>query len=95
MQIISAMTTDSAPHDVPTLITALGGVTRLATALGLPLGTVSAWKTRRSIPVDQWQKIIEIAKGPAHLLAIDANLLLALHKPPPRPGADDVQGAAA
>jgi hypothetical protein len=48
--------------DVATVLKALGGVTAASIALRLPLGTVSAWKTRNSIPIDYWDRIIAVAK---------------------------------
>lgn len=47
---------------VSDVIDALGGVTAASTALKLPLGTVSAWKTRNSIPFEYWDRIVAIAK---------------------------------
>ncbi len=48
-------------RDVRQIIKAVGGVTRLSTALGKPLGTVSAWQTRGSIPSEYWLEICALA----------------------------------
>ena len=40
----------------------LGGVTAVGVVLKLPLGTVSAWKTRESIPPEYWTKIVSVAE---------------------------------
>lgn len=45
------------------LIDALGGSIRVATAIGRPVGTVSAWKTRLCIPGEYWQELVDLAKG--------------------------------
>ena len=45
------------------VIEALGGSTALAEALGRPEGTVSAWKSRDSIPPDMWAAIVEEARS--------------------------------
>ena len=39
------------------VIQELGGYAKLAEALGLPRGTVSAMKSRNSIPADQWAAV--------------------------------------
>ncbi len=43
----------------------LGGVTAVAAMLDSPLGTVSAWKSRDSIPAEHWSKLIgaAVARG--------------------------------
>jgi hypothetical protein len=41
----------------------LGGLTKTATALGIPVTTVQGWKDRNRIPQDHWQKLISAAKG--------------------------------
>lgn len=46
---------------VPQIIDELGGAATLAAKLGLPLGTVSAWKTRASIPSERWVAIVSQA----------------------------------
>lgn len=43
------------------LFEALGGVTAISTELALPLGTVSAWKTRGSIPANHWEALVTLA----------------------------------
>lgn len=40
---------------------AIGGYAKLATVLECPPGTTSAWKTRGSIPVRYWSKLVEKA----------------------------------
>ena len=44
------------------VIDALGGYRRLASAIGVPPTTVSAWKSRGSIPAHQWSKLVEQAR---------------------------------
>ena len=41
------------------IIAAQGGVTKFASDLGLPLGTVSAWKTRNCVPAG---KVIDVER---------------------------------
>lgn len=48
--------------DVATVLDALGGVTAASISLKLPLGTVSAWKTRNSIPFEYWDRIVTVAR---------------------------------
>jgi len=50
-------------NTVSDVIEWLGGTTAAATALGLPLSTVSSWKSRDSIPISEWLKIIEASQG--------------------------------
>lgn len=40
------------------IIESLGGVTAVAAALSVPLGTASAWKTRDSIPPEYWETLV-------------------------------------
>ena len=47
--------------NVPDLIEALGGSTRLAGNLNLPIATVGAWKARGSIPSRYYPSIVRIA----------------------------------
>lgn len=44
------------------LIDKLGGYLRLSEALGLPRGTVSAMRTRNSIPPEQWPAVVREAQ---------------------------------
>ncbi len=46
---------------VPDLIEALGGSTRLAGKLRLPIATVGAWKARGSIPPRYFPTLVRIA----------------------------------
>lgn len=39
------------------------GYARLASSLGIPVGTVSAWKSRASIPADKWLAITDLARA--------------------------------
>lgn len=48
-------------RDVRQIIKAVGGVTRLSVALSKPIGTVSAWQTRGSIPSEYWLEICALA----------------------------------
>lgn len=72
---------------VDELITRMGGPTRLATLLGLPLGTISSWRTRRRIPVDYWRAIVEAALFDAphvpDLAGVTYEALVAMHTAPP------------
>jgi hypothetical protein len=43
---------------VSQIIDDLGGARFVATSLGLPIGTVAAWKHRESIPADKWLAVI-------------------------------------
>lgn len=52
---------------VPKIIDDLGGAAVLAANLGLPLGTVSAWKTRASIPSERWAAIVSQATATGKL----------------------------
>jgi len=46
---------------VPDLIQALGGSTRLAGKLNIPIATVGAWKARGSIPSRYFPSIVRVA----------------------------------
>lgn len=46
---------------VPDLIEALGGSTRLAGKLNLPIATVGAWKARGSIPTRYFPQLVRLA----------------------------------
>ena len=48
---------------VAAIFEGLGGVTAVAEMLGSPLGTVSAWKSRDSIPAEYWSRLIAAAKA--------------------------------
>jgi hypothetical protein len=41
----------------------IGGLTKTATALGIPVTTVQGWKDRGSIPQKHWPLLIEAAKA--------------------------------
>lgn len=43
------------------IIDALGGYAKAADAIGVPTGTVSAWKTRDSIPPAYWHRLVNAA----------------------------------
>lgn len=59
------------------IIDALGGSIALAEALDQPKGTVSAWKTRNSIPAEHWAEIVKLA-GARGLPAITHEVLARL-----------------
>ena len=44
------------------ILDALGGLTAVATALKLPLTTVSSWKARSFIPSDYWDDLVNLAR---------------------------------
>jgi hypothetical protein len=46
-----------AMRTVSQIIDDLGGGRHLASAIGVPVGTVAAWKHRSSIPADHWLAI--------------------------------------
>ena len=48
--------------DASNIIKALGDYVKVAEALGIPEGTVAAWKSRNSIPPSQWVSIVNLAK---------------------------------
>ena len=41
----------------------LGGLTKTANALSIPVTTVQGWKVRERIPQDHWQTLIAVAKA--------------------------------
>lgn len=43
------------------IIKELGGPNAVAAGIGAPLGTVSAWSTRDSIPSDYWSSLVKFA----------------------------------
>lgn len=47
--------------DVSAISDALGGVTAAARLFGVPLGTMSAWKTRGAIPPEHWPRLLDLA----------------------------------
>ena len=49
-------------ESVSSIFAALGGVTAVAAMLGAPLGTISAWKTRDSIPSEYWDALVAAAQ---------------------------------
>jgi hypothetical protein len=48
--------------NVPDLIEAFGGTTVLAKLLETPVGTIGAWKHRKSIPPEMFPRIVTLAK---------------------------------
>jgi hypothetical protein len=44
------------------LIDDLGGAAFVAKEIGRPVTTVASWKSRKSIPVDQWSSLIKLAR---------------------------------
>ena len=69
--------------DLATIIQTLGGVTRISRELGVPLGTVSAWKTRGSIPVRNWPALVALA-GKVGASGVTHVALVAAHQPAPQ-----------
>lgn len=67
---------------VPKIIDELGGTATLAANLGLPLGTVSAWKSRGSIPSERWMAVVSQASA-AGKGSITLEVLAALAAAPP------------
>lgn len=65
---------------------ALGGVTAVSQMLSKPLGTVSAWKTRGSVPAEYWQGLLNGARQRG-LTDITSDLLVQIHTPAIAPGA--------
>lgn len=43
------------------VIDAIGGTTKAAAALDVPMGTVAAWKHRDSIPSEYWPDVVRVA----------------------------------
>jgi hypothetical protein len=48
----------------------LGGLTKTANALGIPVTTVQGWRDRSRIPQDHWQALIAAAKGRGAVLSL-------------------------
>ncbi|WP_394072624.1 carph-isopro domain-containing protein [Roseixanthobacter glucoisosaccharinicivorans] len=63
---------------VAEILDGLGGVTSVSDGLGLPLGTVSAWKTRASIPSRHWDGLVRLARS-RRLRGVTFRLLGRLH----------------
>jgi len=76
--------------DLTTIFDNLGGVTCVARETGLPLGTVSAWKTRGSIPARHWTALVALAKRRGAKAVTHAALAEAHASPAP-----ETQGSAA
>jgi hypothetical protein len=72
-------------RSVSDFIEVLGGSTTVASLLGLPGTTVASWKGRKSIPVEHWPKLLEIARDRG-IEGGDYEMLVGLHARP-------VQGA--
>lgn len=64
--------------DAGELIERLGGSKKVAEDLNRPIGTVAAWRHRKSIPVDEWPAIIRLAVE-RKLHGVNADRLLVLH----------------
>lgn len=66
-------------HTVEQIIDAFG-YAKLAAALEIPAGTVSAWKapSRRSIPSEYWQAIVRVAEAEGKA-DINLEALAAIH----------------
>jgi hypothetical protein len=47
---------------IPQIIEQLGGPSRLAREMGLPVATVSAWKHRSRIPARHWPDLVSLAR---------------------------------
>jgi len=60
------------------LIDALGGHRKLAAALGVPSGTVSAWKSRGAIPARAWPGLVARARK-NDLFDLSLDMLADLH----------------
>lgn len=48
----------------------LGGLTKTANALGIPVTTVQGWRDRKRIPQDHWQTLIAAAKAEGFRLTL-------------------------
>lgn len=60
------------PMDHATLITDLGGPTKLAQRLGgIDRGAVYKWRERNSIPRDYWPEVVAVAKADGIAIALD------------------------
>lgn len=67
---------------VPNLIDELGGYRAVASFLSLPPTTVASWKSRGSIAVEHWPKIVEVARERG-VVGVTFDELVALHAAPP------------
>lgn len=65
-------------QDISKIIAGNGGVTKVAAAMGIPIGTVSAWMTRNSVPADKAISFESITGVSRHALRPD------VFGPPPR-----------
>lgn len=45
------------------IVDEMGGSTALGEALGVPVTTVSSWRTRKWIPIKYWPAVIRLAKA--------------------------------
>lgn len=45
------------------VVRTIGGLTKTATALGIPVTTVQGWKDRGSVPQKHWPALIDAAKA--------------------------------
>lgn len=48
----------------------IGGLTKTATALGIPVTTVQGWKDRGSVPQKYWVPLIEAAKNEGSIIGL-------------------------
>ena len=48
----------------------LGGLTKTANALSIPVTTVQGWKVRERIPQGHWQTLIAVAKADGITLSL-------------------------
>jgi len=68
-------------QSVPEIIEKLGGATALADHLGIKATTtVASWKDRKSIPIEHWPKLLEVASSQG--LDLDYERLVHLHASP-------------
>lgn len=49
------------PMTAAQIVKDLGGPTAVSSQIGVPLGTVSAWSTRKSIPPEYWPALVSLA----------------------------------
>lgn len=52
------------------VIKTIGGLTRTANALGIPVTTVQGWKVRGSIPQKHWTALLDAAKAEGKTLEL-------------------------
>lgn len=71
---------------VPTLIDRLGGYRTVAALMGLAPTTVASWKSRNSIAVEHWPKLISAARERG-LEGISYEKLVEIHSAPERESA--------